>query len=173
MYPEARWGEFDPNLLAGAKAARERYSVKDVVEAQAVRREVAVAWNLFFEKYDFLLTPTVGVQPFPVLKNAPDGLDGKPNIAWSPYTATFNLTRHPPPRCRAASAAPACRSACRSSPAISRTPRCSRSPVPMPTPSAQIPRAAGDQAMTADLAMMPAHQLVKLYKARKASPVER
>ena len=26
--------------------------------------------------------------------------------------------------------------------------------------------------MTADLAMMPAHELVKLYKARKASPVE-
>ena len=26
--------------------------------------------------------------------------------------------------------------------------------------------------MTADLAMMPAHQLLKLYKARKASPVE-
>ena len=26
--------------------------------------------------------------------------------------------------------------------------------------------------MTADLALMPAHQLVKLYKARKASPVE-
>lgn len=95
LYPEARWGEFDPNLLAGAKAARERYSVKDVVEAQAARREAAVAWNLFFERYDFLLTPTVAVQPFPVLKNAPDGLDGKPNVAWSPYTATFNLTRHP------------------------------------------------------------------------------
>ena len=66
-----------------------------VVEAQAVRREVAVAWNLFFEKYDFLLTPTVGVQPFAVLRNAPDGLDGKPNATWSPYTATFNLPRHP------------------------------------------------------------------------------
>ena len=26
--------------------------------------------------------------------------------------------------------------------------------------------------MTADLAMMPAHELVKLFKARKASPVE-
>ena len=24
LYPEARWGEFDPNLLAGAKAARRR-----------------------------------------------------------------------------------------------------------------------------------------------------
>ena len=44
-----------------------------------MRREVAVAWNLFFEKYDFLLTPTVAVQPFAVLKNAPDGPDGKPN----------------------------------------------------------------------------------------------
>src|SRR5262249_2631758 len=38
--------------------------------------------------------------------------------------------------------------------------------------SARIPRPPGDQAMTADLALMPAHQLVKLYKARKASPVE-
>lgn len=95
MYPEARHGEFDPNLLAGAKAARERYSMQDVVEAQAVRRDVAVAWNRFFEDYDFLLTPTVAVQPFEVLKNAPTGIDGKPNMMWSPYTATFNLTRHP------------------------------------------------------------------------------
>jgi len=95
LYPAERHGEFDPNLLAGAKIARERYSAQDVVNAQAVRRDVSVAWNLFFEEYDFLLTPTVAVQPFPVLKNAPDGLDGKPNMMWSPYTATFNLTRHP------------------------------------------------------------------------------
>ena len=95
MYPAERHGEFDPNLLAGAKGARERYTASDVVNAHATRREMGVAWNLFFEEYDFLLTPTVAVQPFPVLKNAPDGLDGKPNYAWSPYTATFNLTRQP------------------------------------------------------------------------------
>lgn len=95
MYPEQRHGEFDPALLAGARAARERYTLQDVVNAHAVRREAAVAWNLFFERYDFLLTPTVAVQPFAVLKNAPDGPDGKPNMTWSPYTATFNLTRHP------------------------------------------------------------------------------
>ncbi len=95
MFPEERHGEFDPNLLAGARVARERYTLQDVVNAQAVRREAAVAWNLFFEKYDFLITPTVAVQPFPVLKNAPDGVDGKPNMTWSPYTATFNMTRHP------------------------------------------------------------------------------
>jgi len=95
IYPEARHGEFDPNLLAGAKAARERYTAADVVNALSIRREMGVAWNLFFEQYDFLLTPTVAVQPFPVLKNAPDGLDGKPNMTWTPYTATFNLTRQP------------------------------------------------------------------------------
>jgi aspartyl-tRNA(Asn)/glutamyl-tRNA(Gln) amidotransferase subunit A len=95
IYPEARHGEFDPNLLAGAKAARERYTVSDLTNAISIRREMGVAWNLFFEEYDFLLTPTVAVQPFPVLKNAPDGLDGKPNMMWSPYTATFNLTRQP------------------------------------------------------------------------------
>jgi aspartyl-tRNA(Asn)/glutamyl-tRNA(Gln) amidotransferase subunit A len=95
MFPQERHGEFDPALLAGAKAARERYTAKDVVEAHAVRREMAVAWNLFFETYDFLLTPTVAVQPFAVLQAAPAGLDGKPNFLWSPYTATFNLTRQP------------------------------------------------------------------------------
>src|SRR3954467_7349693 len=63
IYPEARHGEFDPNLLAGAKAARERYTVQDLVSAHAVRREMAAAWNLFFEKYDCMLTRTVSVQP--------------------------------------------------------------------------------------------------------------
>jgi aspartyl-tRNA(Asn)/glutamyl-tRNA(Gln) amidotransferase subunit A len=94
LYPESRHGEFDPNLLAGAKAGR-RYTMNDVVTAHAGRRDMAVAWNLFFEKYDFLLTPTVAVQPFDVLKNAPEGPEGKANFLWSPYTATFNLTRHP------------------------------------------------------------------------------
>jgi aspartyl-tRNA(Asn)/glutamyl-tRNA(Gln) amidotransferase subunit A len=95
IYPEARHGEFDPNLLAGAKSGRDRFSGQDVVKAHAIRRELSVAWSLFFEDYDFLLTPTVAVQPFPVLKNAPDGIEGKPNMLWSPYTATFNLTRQP------------------------------------------------------------------------------
>ena len=94
VFPEARHGEFDPNLLASAKAGL-RYSLQDVVNAQVARRELSVAWNLFFEKYDLLLTPSVAVQPFEVGKNLPDGPEGKPNMQWSPYTATFNLTRHP------------------------------------------------------------------------------
>ncbi len=68
-----------------------------MVEGPAARREVAVAWNLFFEKYDFPPDADGRRATFSVLKNAPDGLDGKPNAAWSASTATFNLTRHPPP----------------------------------------------------------------------------
>ena len=94
VFPEARHGEFDPNLLAGAKAGL-RYSLQDVVNAQVTRRDLTLAWNLFFTKYDLLLTPTVAVQPFEAGMNLPPGPYGKPNFMWSPYTPQFNLTRHP------------------------------------------------------------------------------
>ena len=94
MFPESRHGEFDPSLLASAKLGQ-KFSLQDLVNAQGVRRELAVAWNLFFETYDFLLTPTVAVQPFEAGKNLPDGPNGEPNRQWSPYTSTFNMTRHP------------------------------------------------------------------------------
>lgn len=94
LFPEERHGEFDPSLLAGAKAGL-RYTLQDVVNAQVVRRDLTIAWNLFFEKYDLLLTPTVAVQPFEAGTNLPPGPDGKPNVMWSPYTPQFNLTRHP------------------------------------------------------------------------------
>jgi aspartyl-tRNA(Asn)/glutamyl-tRNA(Gln) amidotransferase subunit A len=94
IFPEGRHGEFDPNLLASAKAGL-RYSLQDVVDAQVSRRELAIAWNLFFAKYDLLLSPAVAVQPFDAAKNLPDGPDGKANALWSPYTSQFNLSRHP------------------------------------------------------------------------------
>lgn len=94
LFPEARHGEFDPSLLAGAKAGL-RYTLQDVVNAQVTRRDLTLAWNLFFTKYDLLLTPTVAVQPFEAGKNLPPGPDGKGNVMWSPYTPQFNLTRHP------------------------------------------------------------------------------
>ncbi|CAN5676277.1 amidase [soil metagenome] len=94
LHPEDRHGEFDPNLLASAKAGL-RYSMQDVVAAQVTRRDLAIAWNLFFDKYDLLLSPSVAVQPFEAGKNLPQGPEGKANALWSPYTSQFNLSRHP------------------------------------------------------------------------------
>jgi aspartyl-tRNA(Asn)/glutamyl-tRNA(Gln) amidotransferase subunit A len=94
LYPEARHGEFDPSLLVGAQNGL-KFTAEDIVNAHVGRRDMTIAWNLFFEKYDFLLTPTLAVQPFEVGQNAPPGPDGKPNLLWSPYTFQFNLSRHP------------------------------------------------------------------------------
>jgi aspartyl-tRNA(Asn)/glutamyl-tRNA(Gln) amidotransferase subunit A len=94
LFPESRHGEFDPNLLANAKAGL-RYSLQDTVNAQVLRRDLSVAWNLFFDKYDLMLSPTVAVQPFEVGKAMPDGPEGKANPLWTPYTPQFNLSRHP------------------------------------------------------------------------------
>ena len=94
LFPEARHGEFDPNLLASAETGK-RYTVQDVVNAQVARRDLAIAWNLFFAKYDLLLSPTVAVAPFATGMNVPLGEDGKPNMMWLPYTPQFNLSRHP------------------------------------------------------------------------------
>src|SRR4029453_8078331 len=58
LFPESRHDEFDANLLATAKAGL-RYSPQDIVNAQVARRELAVAWNLFFAKSGLLLSPAV------------------------------------------------------------------------------------------------------------------
>lgn len=94
QFPQARHDEFDPNLLKSAEAGM-RYSLQDVINAEATRRELAIAWNLFFAKYDLLLSPTVGVPPFETGMNVPPGEDGKPNTMWLPYTPQFNMSRHP------------------------------------------------------------------------------
>lgn len=94
IYPEQRHGEFDESLLAGAQNGL-KFTLQDLINAQIVRREATIAWNVFFATYDFLLTPTLAVLPFEVGLNAPMGPDGKPNLQWSPYTYQFNLSRHP------------------------------------------------------------------------------
>jgi len=93
VYPKDRHGDFDPGLLAGAQVGA-LYTLQDLVDAQVARREVSSAWNLLFQRYDLVLTPTLSVQPFSVGQNLPTGPDGKPNPYWA-NTAIFNLTRHP------------------------------------------------------------------------------
>src|SRR4029453_7961363 len=120
LFPESRHNEFDPNLLASAKAGL-RYSLQDVINAHVMRRELAIAWNLFFDKYDLLLSPAVAVQPFEVGKNLPEGPErtcrkgGKARpMRCGPLTPRSSPSAGTPRRrCRVASAARACRSACR------------------------------------------------------------
>jgi aspartyl-tRNA(Asn)/glutamyl-tRNA(Gln) amidotransferase subunit A len=93
VYPKARHGEFDPGLLEQATIGAS-FTVQTLVDAHVRRREIAHRWNLFFERYDLLVGPTLAVLPWSVGRNLPDGPDGKPNVNWA-CTVDFNLTRHP------------------------------------------------------------------------------
>lgn len=93
VYPRDRHGEFDPALLEQAQAGA-RFTLQDLVDAQVRRREIAHAWNLFFDRYDLLISPTLNVKPWKVGQNLPLNPDGSPNYGWA-ATVVFNLTRHP------------------------------------------------------------------------------
>jgi len=51
----------------------------------------------FFEKYDFLLTPTIACPPFALNQESPTEIAGKKvdSYGWIPYTYPFNLTGQP------------------------------------------------------------------------------
>jgi aspartyl-tRNA(Asn)/glutamyl-tRNA(Gln) amidotransferase subunit A len=93
IYPEDRHGEFDPGLLEQARIGAS-FSVKDLVNAHVRRREIAHRWNLFFDRYDLVLSPTLAVLPWAVGQNLPNGPDGKSSLNWA-RTVAYNLTRHP------------------------------------------------------------------------------
>jgi len=94
LFPEARYGELDPSLLAMARAGQKLTSA-ELVAAMADRRTLAIGWNRVLSEYDIVLAPTVAVPAFAAGVAAPPGPDGNPNMNWSPYTAHFNLSRHP------------------------------------------------------------------------------
>lgn len=60
-----------------------------------------LAWNdhvrRLFDRYDFLLTPTIACPPFPVGLDNPTEIAGSPvePYDWIPFTYPFNLSGHP------------------------------------------------------------------------------
>ena len=94
QFPESKHNQFDPGLLQACRAGQ-AYTTEQLVQAQYERRLLGHAYNMFFGKYDLLLTPTVAVPAFGVGLNAPVGAKGETNPNWTPFTFVFNLTRHP------------------------------------------------------------------------------
>ncbi len=88
----------------------------------------------FLAGYDVLLTPTNTCLPLPLDAHKLDAPGATVKDLFDhlapieTFTALFNGTGHPPYHCRSTSAAPACPSACSSSPASARRRSCSASP---------------------------------------------
>ena len=90
--PEKR-ALMDPGLIKAAEVGA-GLGQDAVVTAIHQRQQLAVTMNLFLQKYDLLLTPTMPMTAFAVNENGAWGGEGV-DIGWTPFTLTFNLTRHP------------------------------------------------------------------------------
>jgi len=92
--PEEKRAQLDPEFRKIAEAG-EKIALKEYLTAVAERGSYASAMRQFMEGCDFLLMPTMPIPAFDAGLLVPFGDDGKPWIAWSPFTPPFNLTGQP------------------------------------------------------------------------------
>jgi aspartyl-tRNA(Asn)/glutamyl-tRNA(Gln) amidotransferase subunit A len=92
-FAKEKYALMDPGFVRSAEVGAQQ-SQEDYIRAVSQRHQLGVIFNLFFEKYDLLLTPTMPVPAFDVEQPAAYGGDGV-DIGWTPFTLTFNLTRQP------------------------------------------------------------------------------
>ncbi|WP_290623930.1 MULTISPECIES: amidase [unclassified Archaeoglobus] len=86
---------FPPYL--GFMALAQSLTYKEYIRIEERKMELWKALRDVFDKYDFLITPTVAVKPFEIGKISPDEIAGKPitPIGWMPFTYPFNFTGQP------------------------------------------------------------------------------
>jgi aspartyl-tRNA(Asn)/glutamyl-tRNA(Gln) amidotransferase subunit A len=96
--------EYAERIDASLRTTIERgsaWSAEDLQQAGLARTELFRRLQKEFERYDFLLSPTLAAPALPVDQDAfaPVIVDGEPagdlRGAWYPYTWPFNLTGHP------------------------------------------------------------------------------
>jgi len=81
------------NVEAGLRVTSEQ-----IAWAHGVRDRIWLFFRDFFERYDFLLTPSMAVSPFPVEQNYPEAIAGRPMktyVDWFAPTFTLSLTGLP------------------------------------------------------------------------------
>ncbi len=84
-----RWRkQMNPILVANIEQGFP-LTAQEIAEAEKKRTDIYQGVRQFFEKYDFLLTPTVAVPPFPVETPFPKEINGQ---AITSYTDWFLLT---------------------------------------------------------------------------------
>ncbi|HSH75874.1 MAG TPA: amidase family protein, partial [Longimicrobiales bacterium] len=89
--------DFGDNVRGNVEAGL-RVTSEQMAWAHSVRDRIWSFFARFFERYDFLLTPSMAVPPFPVEQNYPDSVGGRPMktyIDWVAPTFTLSLTGLP------------------------------------------------------------------------------
>lgn len=94
----AEWeSEMDPTLVARLKVAG-IMTAREYETAQQRRTGLSQVVGRFFERFDFLITPTTSVPAFPISVEFPSEIDGeaiRSQLDWYPFTFPFSLTGQP------------------------------------------------------------------------------
>ncbi|AWF82486.1 amidase [Microbulbifer sp. A4B17] len=84
----------EPQLLEVAEQA-DKISLPDYLDVLKWRDNFVERLQLFFLKYDLLVTPTLPITAFAAGVNVPENNPGSMWYSWTPYTYPFNLSGHP------------------------------------------------------------------------------
>jgi aspartyl-tRNA(Asn)/glutamyl-tRNA(Gln) amidotransferase subunit A len=84
----------DPHLR-GFEAAGAALSLLDYQQAALARGRLGVQMNLFHQRYDLLLTPSMPIPAFRAGLNEPSQPEEGGWIDWTPFSYPFNLTQQP------------------------------------------------------------------------------
>jgi len=98
LYDELpQWGkQFDPGLAMYVERSKDILA-RDYVKARIKHLEYWTKIQIFFEKFDLLLTPVLAVPPFPIGIYSPREINGETvsTMTWMPFTYPFNITGQP------------------------------------------------------------------------------
>jgi aspartyl-tRNA(Asn)/glutamyl-tRNA(Gln) amidotransferase subunit A len=92
--PSDRLEFLDPGFLEAAREGM-RFSAVDYVKADFVRTQLGKHMAEFHQRFDLLLTPTVGKPALPVGMNLSDPAVERDWIDWASFSYPFNMTRQP------------------------------------------------------------------------------
>lgn len=81
-----RMDQVDPNLAGNVKLGLDQ-SVLEIARAQHDRDATLNRFRMLFGEYDFLITPTSPVEPFPVTNNFPPDICGRELVSYTDWMA--------------------------------------------------------------------------------------
>lgn len=84
----------DPGLIHVAEWA-EQHSLLDLMQAFNVRAALTETMNLFHQRYDLLISPTLPIPAFTKDREVPEDWPHARWPSWTPFTYPFNLTGQP------------------------------------------------------------------------------
>ncbi len=86
--------DIDENFLEFIERGKKN-NIFDIMQAETNRAENGSYITKMFEKYDFIIGPTLPVTAIAKGRNIPKGWDEEDLFSWTPFTYPFNLTKNP------------------------------------------------------------------------------